>query len=388
MQTNDLAPVAQSSRVKIIDILRGWALLGVVLMNYVNYADFATPLNKTDNLISQIGDYMFSVKSWSLLSVLFGFGFGALYEKVRRTTDNPTLFFLRRMAILFLISILNIAFYSGDILHDYALLGCILLLFANLAPKKLFIISICFLLVNPVLTALVSRYIPLHIGEETKKLLHQQFIDGDFMTVMKRNFISCYLHEIKSMNYTISVHLQMFSLMLLGFAGYKAGFFERLAEKKKLITYICIISFIAALILVESNILVVKNNLSLNKYYHLFWIEVECTVVFLATLIALIYIRYPGKGIVHSTFLYSGRMTLTNYMLQSLLIFLIFSGAGLGLAFRPDIKLYYGIALAVFICQAVFSVWWLKKFQYGPVEWFWRCLSYGRWFKNKTIGKE
>jgi uncharacterized protein len=387
MQKNPLSPTNQSNRLEIIDVLRGWALLGVVLMNFSNYADYEKPLTGLNNVLDNIGEYIFSVKSWSMLSLLFGFGFAGLYQKLNESCKSPKLFFLKRMGILFLLSVINTAFYSGDILHDYALLGCVLLLFVKLSPKQLFISSIIVLLATPIVAALVINYLTPKPDEQVQKILHEQFIGGDFFITIKRNFISCYLGEIKNMNYTITVHLQMLGMMLLGFAGFKSRFFEKLKENKRLIQYTCLNAFLATLLLILLKFIIEKEGWQISKYYRLGWIRYDFTVIFLVTAISLLYNYISTISKLFYGLSKIGKMTLTNYIIQNILIFFLFSGVGLGLIEKLDVKLYYGIALLVFFVQLFFSILWLKKYQFGPVEWLWRCLSYGKWFKNSLQNK-
>jgi uncharacterized protein len=382
MPVNIFSPVSQNNRLKIIDILRGWALLGVVLMNY-NYADDTIPFSKADTVIDQIAEYIFAVKSWSLLSLLFGFGFGALYEKINNVNSSPKLFFIRRMGILLIFSIVNSAFYSGDILHDYALLGCVMLLFINLSPRVLFILSVIILFTTPFIGSLVVKHLTPPLDEAMEKLLHDQFTGGHFFITLKRNLSAMYLHEIKNMNYTITVHLQMLGMMLLGLTGFKSGFFENLYANKKRTRYICLNAFLFTVVLIEFKFIIEKNKWGVSQYYQLSWLRYDATVIFLVTGICLLYTQFNEKLKIFSAFLYSGTMTLTNYIVQNLLIFFLFSGVGLGLANKPGVKMYYGIALGVFIAQALFSILWLKKYRFGPAEWLWRCLSYGKWFTNK-----
>ena len=71
-----------------------------------------------------------------------------------------------------------------------------------------------------------------------------------------------------------------------------------------------------------------------------------------------------------------GKMTLTNYMVQNLIGLLVFSGFGLGILSTKPLWYYISLALGVYILQIIFSKWWLSKYNYGPIEWIWRQLSY------------
>jgi uncharacterized protein len=73
-----------------------------------------------------------------------------------------------------------------------------------------------------------------------------------------------------------------------------------------------------------------------------------------------------------------GRMALTNYLLQTVIGLVLFAGIGLGLGTHVSAVMYEALAVAVFVVQVLWSVWWLKRFQFGPTEWLWRSLTYGK----------
>jgi uncharacterized membrane protein YeiB len=161
METPIINPVGQNKRIVIVDILRGWALLGVVLMNYTGIFFFmgSKPNPDTFNkFLIQVGFCVFDSKSWTMLSFLFGYGFAVLMDNVASKGINPTRFFLRRMFWLLVIAFVNSAIWFGDILKDYAIFGMFLLLFRNVSAKAAFYISMALLLVNPPLTAFILSF--------------------------------------------------------------------------------------------------------------------------------------------------------------------------------------------------------------------------------------
>jgi len=80
-----------------------------------------------------------------------------------------------------------------------------------------------------------------------------------------------------------------------------------------------------------------------------------------------------------------GRMALTNYLMQSVLLVFLFCGVGLGLAGRVGIGISTLLAMTAFLLQIVFSAWWLARFRFGPAEWAWRCVTYGRWIPVRNV---
>ena len=160
-----IQPITERNRNAVIDVLRGWALLGVVLMNYVDYyylgINFSVfkPDSFTDLLVTT-SNIIFSAKSWALLSFLFGFGFAVLIEKVNAKGINTYTFFSRRMFWLLVLGLINSLFFFGDILKDYAVTGMLLLLFSRASAKTAFFTALFLLhyVLNPAGSTLVSSW--------------------------------------------------------------------------------------------------------------------------------------------------------------------------------------------------------------------------------------
>lgn len=149
MDRQNLKPIEQTSRIVIVDALRGWALIGVLLVNYFlfYYLDKEQAMHKKDTfsqILKLFTDIFFTNKSRIMLNILFGFGFSILIEKIKLRGKNPIVFFSRRMFWLFLIGLINTCFYYGDFLKDYAMVGLLLLLFYNSRAKNFTLCSYLF----------------------------------------------------------------------------------------------------------------------------------------------------------------------------------------------------------------------------------------------------
>ena len=134
MDRQNLKPIDQTNRLVIVDILRGWALIGVVLVNYFLFF-YLTPnadIPQNDyasNISRLLTDIFFTNKSRIMLNVLFGFGFATVINNVAQRGINSVFFFTKRMFWLFVIGIINTCFYYGDFLKDYAIVGLLMLFF-------------------------------------------------------------------------------------------------------------------------------------------------------------------------------------------------------------------------------------------------------------------
>jgi uncharacterized protein len=164
MENTIVNPIQQNQRTAIVDILRGWALLGVVMMNYKDYSEFglstaaAHKLDLAGKIIYGVLNVFFSAKSWTMLSMLFGYGFAVLINNIRRKGLNPVKFFSGRMFWLFVIAFVNCCFFWGDILKDYAIMGLFFLLFYKTSGKFTFILAICLIMLLPVTNPLVAFF--------------------------------------------------------------------------------------------------------------------------------------------------------------------------------------------------------------------------------------
>ncbi len=378
MQSNVLQPIQQKQRIVIIDILRGWALLGVALMNYVDYYYMGMDWSKFKpdvftNILMMVGNIFFAAKSWTLLSFLFGYGFSVLMQNVEAKGINPTAFFSRRMFWLFVLAIINSAFFWGDILKDYAVMGMVILMFHRCKARTAFIISLALFLLTPAVAAYVSS-----LGKP-----------GGMDLVLWFGLLGTYLYEILSPNYLITVHVIMLSLFFFGMAAQKSGFLAHIHENRKFVRRIFWISLGSVLLMIALFMTTQKLKWNWTNYYQPFYFVIVGSMLFIASSICWLFISGKLKAFFRSMQVI-GKMTLTNYMTQNFLALLLFSGMGLSLSLSN--RIHYGyyllFALVIYIIQVFFSKWWLKRYQFGPIEWIWRQLSYAKRFpirKQETM---
>ncbi|MFH6945473.1 DUF418 domain-containing protein [Flavobacterium sp. FlaQc-50] len=390
--TNSLNPIQEDKRTAIVDILRGWALLGVAIGNYVDFRyigldRFIQKKGAFSEVISFFNLTFFSAKSWTLLSILFGYGFAILINNVAEKGKNPVSFFCWRMFILFAFAFVNSAFWLGDILKDYAFLGLFLLLFYRSSPRTILISSIVLLVFIPFLTAYINSIKQtLPDVQSTAKYL-KLFYSDNWLDVFQFNLLGTYYQEMINLPYAITVHVVMFALMLLGFYAQKINFFNRLPELKKSLKRTLIITFFLA---IASGILFqifLKQTVVFTYFNPVFWTIIS-TMLFIASGICLLYTNGKLKT-VFNYFRVSGKMTLTNYLMQNIIAFFLFSGAGFKIYNTLPYWFYFFLAIFVFTIQLFISKWWLDRYNYGPVEWLWRVLSYRKMFPlKKTVQSE
>lgn len=383
MQTSLLQPVQQTQRTAIIDILRGWALLGVVLMNYADYYYMGLDIKpfKPDllaNILMGVSGIFFSAKSWTMLSVLFGYGFSVLIENVSVKGMNPIAFFSRRMFWLFILAIINSALFWGDILKDYAVMGMVILMFRKIPAKTALYFSIGLLLVIPGIVAWVNS-LNMPGGMSLFTPYYHYFESRNPLNVLWFGLIGTYLYEFVSPNYLITVHFVMLACFFLGMAAHKSQFFIRLGDNKKYVKRVFWISLASTLLLTPQVMLSRKFEWNWANYYRPFYWIILGSMLFIMASLSWLYISGKLKAFFNSMQVI-GKMTLTNYLVQNIISLLLFSGMGLNLSLNNRIHFgfYLLFAFIIYITQVYFSKWWLSQYQYGPVEWIWRQLSYAK----------
>ena len=380
MNDTDLQPVRDNQRIHLLDILRGWALLGVVLMNYrdfyfFGYGAVTIPTDRASGIIQTICNLVFAAKSWTLLSFLFGYGFSVLMARLAQKSVYPIAFFSRRMFWLLILSVVNSAFFFGDILKDYAVLGMILLVFYRSSARTAFILSILLFLTAPVVTAWVMT-----IKTNPAPVPYALYASHSLFDVLWFGFVGTVRTQVIDLFYAIAVHQVMLCCFFLGMAAQRVDFFQRVGNDQRLLKRIWRGSLISLAVL-YTGLLLVQHLGVVRVFAHfnpLYWI-VLTTMLFIASSLCRLYLAGMLKRF-FAALEVIGKMTLTNYMMQNLIGLLLFSGFGLGLGYAHKlvVEYYLALALIVYIAQVWFSRWWLSKYHFGPVEWIWRQLSYGK----------
>jgi uncharacterized protein len=374
-------PIAQNQRMPIIDILRGWALFSVIIINYITIYNWNNHSfnNKADNfnsILENACEIILGSKGWSLLAILFGYGFSVLLKNISGSGHPNYIFFVKRMIWLLLIAIINTIFFGGDILHDYVLLGFILLLFYNFNYQSVFIIGLSILLLTPFLQSYLGNQHLLFLPKERDNF-YLLYNNNNLTDHIKANFFMRYRWMLR-LSYSIIFHLIQLGCLLIGVALHRSNYLLLLQTNLKLLNRFLKISLVGSVALFFLQVFIEKFDWKFNDYYNLYYPEKLFIIIF--TLSGIIWLSVSGK--VKNIFLAlqaTGKMTLTNYLIQNIISFVLF------INLKPNwtLQWYLVTACIIFISQVFISKWWLKKYNYGLLEWLWRCLSYGRIFQLK-----
>ena len=187
-------PVQQSERIVIVDIIRGFALTGVLFANFNAYLVQDLPTSVFESISGPIDHYLekFNTifvewKFMTLFSILFGYGFGLILTNLYKKNISPNVFFIRRMFWLFVIGLIHNAFWWGDVLHFYAIAGAMLLIFQKSKTQTLLILALTFMFVVPPLFSYLYRNLPDFFTEENLQWIYQSYRFGNLFEVFNLN---------------------------------------------------------------------------------------------------------------------------------------------------------------------------------------------------------
>lgn len=393
-------PLQTDSRIKIIDILRGFALLGIIIVHFTEQYYAGQPPELHANLVAKnLGDqivmgligFFVQGKFYMIFSFLFGLSFFIQLEK----SDGSGRFILRfawRLLVLFLIGLLHHLHYRGDILTIYAVLGFVLLLTYKL-PDRVLLITALVLVANLPSLGLrlydgINSITRDYFSTDQKQLL--EYYD----TLKAGSYLSILVANWKEL--IIKFNFQVFSgriyitagLFLLGLYVGRKKFFERWEEQIPLIKKLLktslwvILGSIIFTIVVFGAMQALKIELNQSLQYAIGGLAYDIFNACLATIyitgILLLYRKEKWQNRLMK-FYAMGRMGLTTYVMQTFFGVLIFYSVGLGWLGDYGAMVCLPIGLAVYVIQIYFSQWWLGKFRYGFFEWLWRSAAYFRW---------
>lgn len=372
------SPVAVSERVAVLDALRGVALFGILLINITAFKAPGGPavLGFDGGFLDQAVVWALILfvesKFFTLFSFLFGLGFGVqlLRASARGAPFVPR--FVRRLLVLALFGGLHIVLlWEGDILLLYALVGGLLLLFRNVPTRTLLRWSLWLLLVPLGLYTLgfgaleVARALPgsaaalreadaafLAAVAEERVVAAPLYANGSYTEILAARLRSYGATSFLLLSRVPSV-LAMF---LLGFYIVKWGVLESLDAHLPLVRRAR------------------RWGLGLGLLTGLSVTLAWATLPPISSLVVLFF----NQALAGPLLAVGYAAALTNYIGQSLVCTTLFNGYGFGLAGEVTPSAAMAIAVVVYVVQTLLSVWWLRRFRFGPLEWVWRSLTYGR----------
>jgi len=381
-------------RIADLDIIRGYAIFGILTCNIValNYPMeyfsqyFSEHNSWTDQIFEFIRFSYFGDRTYTIFALLFGIGIGIQFLKFENNPKSFIPYQFTRMTILFIIGIVHATIiWFGDILMIYAVLGILSIIIVRLTTRQLLILSIIlffwptvqyFLIKNELIDLNFHSQEPLAL-QKIIALNTTSGFDGHLDYNLSQFF--------PTLQYYISaVFYKSFSMMTFGILCTKLNFHKTISSdlkryKQTLLTTVPIILIWTVYLLFFFQ----PGKMSPNEiHFFLFLspISVLAQTFFVISLIVIINRKNNLLNRLLGSLRYLGRMSLTNYLSQSLIGLIVFKGFGLYGKSNPSID--FIVTILFVILQIFISKWWINKYNQGPIEQFWRKLT--KWTLNRT----
>lgn len=387
-------------RIALLDVVRGMALLGILVMNMPAFTDAGVHAGggATHRAAEVVRDMLFAGKFNSIFSLLFGLGFTLQLARLEaRWPQAATAVYLRRLGWLFALGLVHaVFFFSGDVLHIYAMFG-LGLLWLRRWPDRALVVLMAACLVAPALSQLLRALMAVPGaggatlataaagGNWTPQELHA-FGHGSFGEATRaamNAFVTMYTdpHELRQ---HLGFYAQILTTMVLGLLIGRHRFLQRLPELMPRIVVIQRTSLVLGLActIVYGLGHDVTDSAAASPMRALVgscYVLARLALMSFYVLTIVRAMQQPRWQRRLAPFGAAGRMPLTNYLLQTALCSLLFYGYGFGLWNRVGALGELLLApLLFFGIQLPLSLWWLARFEQGPFEWLWRRLTYGR----------
>lgn len=396
-------PVRQKERFAILDILRGLALVGIAVANFPEFALYtfltpaaaaAMPTAGIDSVVRFLQYVFVDGKFYTIFSLLFGIGFSIIMANVERRGASGFRIFYRRMAILLAIGFLHLMFiWSGDILMLYALMGMLLPLLRRASDRALLSWAAA-LLFLPVVIDLACQLAGVSLSAGVVRLqwhyCAKYGITEDNFAYWLRDADS-YAGVFQFLIQGAIVRVQEFvdgnryfkvlGLFLIGLWLGRRHMYAHLVLRRRWLQRVARVGFGLGLPLsVVYAWSAVEGHPWGNAAHSLiYFASVYATGFAYVAAVCLLYLRRPRLRL-FGLLAAPGRMALTNYIGQSVWGMFLFYGIGLGFGAQTGLVWVVLVALGVWLVEALFSRWWLRRCNFGPLEWVWRMLTYGRRF--------
>lgn len=393
-----VAPIRAKARIPSLDVIRGLSILGILAVNADGFA--APTVASLKPLIWPFGnqgwtaisywvmDAFFHEKFLTLFSMLFGMSLFLVGGE--RSDKQKGRILWRRLGVLFLFAMLHgFGIWWGDILSLYATTGVLMVFCRSWRPRTLMIVGIG-------LYALVGfRHLPpaaLPFVQPAAKIhAMARMVPSEAAIADSRGKAAADIAEAKSswagayrVNTLEYVHIlsrsswslpSTLGLMMIGLSLFKSGFIAGRSSTRRY----AVVILLGTVALVMVAWLAWRKDVAEVPVLGGDSIEFFFTpVVSLAYASALILLLRAGATSLLSPLAAAGRMAFTNYLTQSLIMTSIFYGGRGGLMGEINRPGLWAIVVAVWVLQLIWSPIWLSRFEMGPFEWAWRCLTYGR----------
>jgi uncharacterized protein len=403
-----LQPVAASERIEAMDVLRGVALLGILLMNIEAFVgplmNAITGLDPTLTGADRSVDaaiYVFvQGKFYLLFSLLFGMGFAVMMARARDAGRPFFSLYLRRTLALLAIGLVHLLLiWSGDILVVYALIALPLLLIFRTVPSSqlpywmagLYLLNVVGIFAMSALGS-IAQLEPTMAAEMDKALQYQaaemqRLLDDQRTVYGTGSVVDAIVQRGRDAATMVPTTLfaggQILGMFVLGAWFVGSGAIARPQSFPRFYAFLRWGALPLGLALMLLSFWIMPTV----EFDRLDATSGAATALGMTAALGMClgYLAWILRGLESPLgaalrwVAPAGRMALTNYLAQSIVCTLVFYGYGLGLFEQLSRALQLPFVLALFAVQVLYSRWWLSRFRFGPMEWLWRAVTYGQW---------
>jgi uncharacterized protein len=418
------SPVAVAERVRSIDVLRGVAVLGIFAMNVVSFgwpfSGYDNPLHSGGASAANVAAWLlntllFSGKMMSLFAMLFGAGLVLMSDRAEARGASFTSTYYRRILWLLAFGLAHAYFlWEGDILFSYAICGLVLFFFRRKSPRTLIVLGVLMMTIGALITTGMSvlgvaaeraasavalakandqtpdpaqvgladawsdglrPFFRPNPGEIAKEIAAHR---GSYGQVFRARAEDAAMVQLVA--FPLFIFWDAAGRMLVGMGLMKLGVFSA-RRSANFYRWMAVLGYSAGLSLTAWGALgLMKSGFdTLGQWRSVLAITAGMLPVALGhTAVVMRLCQTGGLSGLTARLADVGRMPLTNYLTQSLIATTVFYGYGLGQFGRWERPTLWVFVLVVWCFQIAWSTWWMARFRFGPAEWLWRRLSYGR----------
>ncbi|MBO3080450.1 DUF418 domain-containing protein [Mammaliicoccus sciuri] len=369
-------------RIFSIDALRGFSLLGILLMNILTFAYPYQIINPFEFFQHQDGAWfkissLFIIASfYPIFAFLFGYGLSIMYQNSLDKGLNYYPMITRRLLFLLLLGIIHGVFiFYGDILSTYALLGLIAIIFVRLKPQYTLValsigIGIFVLLyLLPMILLKDVTQIESFVGLQELERVNNILSSADYVSIIGFNL------KYFGMNIANAILVGPFSIlpiMLFGIYAHQINWFNKIKQHKNLYMVIGVVVLILGLAIKMIQI-VLEGSVTSQLMSQM----IGGPIVALSYIMFFVILCEDQTVRKILTPLQSiGKLSLTTYISQSIICILIFYGVGLNYYGKLPVLTIYIIGIVIYCVQVILSYLYLLKFKQGPLEKLWRKVTY------------
>ncbi len=387
-----LEPVTPAERIHALDLLRGWAMFGVLWSNLNDWYGTTDEVTRFDRILSFSQEWLVESRFYTLLCFLFGIGFGIQLMRATERGMSVQHTYLRRSAALLAFGLIHgLLIWRGDILTLYALVSFSLLLFRDATPRQqlawaagiaLFATEV----ISRVRWLAGQRYM---VAREPATTANWIYGHGRYAQIAQQR-----VYDFADWwgRWGLVTYFAVLAMFLAGVWAIRSGFARRVFTESRTTLRFLVACVAVALIgyAVEKfgqpllfparppEPTTMSVMLGWRRFvFHLLDWSVEASGLAYAALLLLVFQTKRGARLL-TPLAATGRMALTTYLTQSVVCTTLFYSYGFRLLGRVGYTGMFTITVLLFGVQMAVSVWWLKRYRFGPVEWLWRTLTHGR----------